>query len=423
MSHPARPRSHRPPFRSLIVLLVVAMLAAMAGETPAAAKDGPRAITAMDSGVSSLRTDPQGRPVTQAERDAQLATDTNLPRVGNSDGMGTPADKTVLESDAVYRQTNVTSSSGNTATATAYTLNEDMSGVSGTPAESPLSQRSLIDQQFPSVGGHFLDATHMGVLDFKAQAAGTDAVLSLTSPNQAVEGDWTLGTTVTLPDPGTTFAFVQGSGASRTALTNSGIAGSKALGTQARSETLVAGTPAASQLWAVLDAGYDDGSFLLVNRADGLCLAWSGQYVSIDTCIDDPSRHWKYNNDPSNNVWIFPSQDDSQSSLGSDGGQGVPSTLGANTVQTWSALPLQETGGSIPSWSMVRTGGANKGNVVPYDLAVGDLDGVVNQDDQAKGLAFHDEAALVYGDENDDLQIRVVDFHANGNRQLVTAPS
>ena len=78
----------------------------------------------------------------------------------------------------------------------------------------------------------------------------------------------------------------------------------------------------------------------------------------------------------------------------------------------------------MPSWSTVHTGGYTTGHVAaPYDMAVGDLDGIPTQDAQAGGLAYHDEAVVAWADSDDDLQLRVVDYNANPSHLLVTAPS
>ena len=171
---------HLPLFRPvlLVALLVMGLTAAMGSPALASPKTHKlAAITAMPSKLSTLRRDAHGKVMTQAERDAERADDSS-PQLGSSDQMGTPADKTVVETDQVFRETNTSGtagSAGNTTTASAYGLKDDMSAIDGAPTEAPLTQRAVIDHQYPSAGGHFLDSTHMGVLDFKSRSPAATA--------------------------------------------------------------------------------------------------------------------------------------------------------------------------------------------------------------------------------------------------------
>jgi hypothetical protein len=391
-------------------LAVGALPLAAVATSPASA--GLKAITEMTSTTSSLRVGADGKPVA-----AKQAVDATAGTLGSSDLMGTPADKTVLRSDQVLRETNTGGvAAGNATTVAAYGLNDAMTAASSSPPESPLPARATIDHDYASVHGHFLDATHEGVLDFKESVAGGDGLFSLTSPNHAAEA-WSYADVATDPLPGTTYVILQGT----TALTNTGVAASGALSVQARSETIF---PAASQLWTVVDSGHGDGTFSLVSRSDGLCLAVSGQKATVDACEDDVTRHWSAKDNGNTTNFVFPAGSTDSTSLGSSGGGSVANTLVLNTQQTWEFRVFDEPGGSVPSWSVDRTNGYTANNIsAPYDMAAGDLDGLATQDAQVGGLAYHDEAFVAYTDSNDRWAVRVVDYNANPSHLLVTSAS
>ncbi|GAA3610167.1 hypothetical protein [Microlunatus ginsengisoli] len=406
--------------------LVLGTVSPASSQPPAGPPANLKAITAMDSRRSEIRheADP-GSTSGKAKVWTNVKALAAAASVGTpTQNMGNPADKTVLQSDkvsiAATTDTADGTSSTNVTTQQATALNEAMSAVdtTKTTAAEPEGGRALIDHQYPSHGGRFVNGKADSTLAFRESLAGSDGLWQLGTTNQTAE-QYGMGSPAGAPAVGTTYVITQG----QTAITNTSTAGNAALGASPAS-TAVGSAPNDSQQWAVVDAG--NGLVQLVSRADGLCLTHQGpdsQYTAtIDACSSDASRQWLVLDD--GGLLILPPTGRVQvaSALGSASGSGNPGKLvptsQAGFPQTWQFRPIDEPGGSVPTWSVPRTGGDTAGNIsAPYDMSVGDLDGVVSTD----GL-YHDEAVVAYTDSDDRWALRVVDYNANTSHLLVTAP-
>ncbi len=262
-------------------LLLVTSLSLVTGMT-APASGGPRsgpptqlkAITALDSKRSELRREPDVRAAGKARartnvKALEASANTGTP----TQNMGNPADKTILQSDqlSIAKTTDGSGSGGNGTTQQAAALNSAMSEVDGTKTTPDVAEggRAIIEHQYPTAGGRFVNGSADSVLAFRETVAGGDALWQLGSINQTAE-QYVMGEPVTTLVRGATYAITQG----ETAITNTAATVSGPLGSQVGS-TPVSTRPGNTQQWALLDAGHGDSSFALVNRADGLCLSWT----------------------------------------------------------------------------------------------------------------------------------------------------
>ena len=193
-------RRRRQHLRLLALPITLALLVGWVA-VPAAQAEGSKlkAITAFDSKPSSLRRGPDGKPLTQKQRDALAMTNAErelgvsaASTLGSSDQMGAPADKTVLRSDQVLKEANDSGvAAGNATYINQYALKGDMSGIDGDePSLASTAQRATIDHRYPSVHGHFMVATQESVLQFKSGLAGADTIFTLATADAAAQ-KWT----------------------------------------------------------------------------------------------------------------------------------------------------------------------------------------------------------------------------------------
>ncbi len=432
-SHDSASRSPRPRSYLLVALLILGLTAALGTPALAAPRTDDlstggasapaanlKAITAMDSKRSELRQEPSK----QAAKGKVSTNVKSLAATGSAgtptQNMGNPAQKTVFQVDKLSIAKTTDDADGNTSTQQAAALNANMTGVDGSHTTGDVAEpgRAIIDHQYPTSGGRFVNGNAESTLALREGVAGSDAVWSLGTISQTAEQP-TMGSPTLSPAVGTTYAIVQGG----VAVTNTAATGNSAFGTQV-SSTAVGASPGDDQQWAVVDSGAGDGTVLLVSRADGLCLTREGpndaQVAAVDTCTSDASRHWEFLNDagdllilPPNGAVLF------SAALGSANGSGQAGPLSPTTDQSWDVRPIEEKGGSVPTWSAPRANGYTTGNLTaPYDLAVGDLDGAIGSDQ-----LYHDEAVVAYTDSDDNWALRVIDYNANASRLLVTAPA
>lgn len=403
--------------------LVVGLAATAYGKPGSSSAKEPKAITAMESKMSSLRRGPDGKAASAKQLAAAVGSQAD--QLGSSDLMGTPADKTIAHSqDRVLREDNESNvGEGNLTSVASYGLTADMSGTDGKPADIAVNGRATIDHRYPSVRGNFRSSTTESVLQFKSSVAGSDSIWQLGTTNAAAEKrtfdpaaddiDLTNGGTYVIKTGGTT------------AVTNASTQESGPVGAAAQLLDLVdktnTQTPSYDQQWAVVPAA---GAYQLISRADGLCLVHttndSSAEVITDECSTDPSRLWWVNDDFVPNLWRFQVGNDINRSPGL---YGDGNSLKIGSPQYWEAHSVTEPGGSVPTWSTVRKGGYTAGNIAaPYAMAAGDLDGVTSADGTESSPGYHDEAAVAYTDSNDNWALRVVDYNARPGHLLVTAP-
>lgn len=430
-----RARTSHKPHHYLVTLLlgVSLLLGLLPGMTGIALADpsekqlkGLKAITAMDSQPSSLRQTPDSK---SASGKAKAKAQTNVKALADAANLGTPtqnmgnpADKTILQQDKLsIAETSDGEGEGNLTTQRASALNDTMTSIDESKTTDPIAEggRALIDHQYPSAGGRFVNGQAESALAFREQLAGLDAVWSLGTVNQTVE-QYPMGAAEQAV-VGTTYAIVQNG----TAITNTAAADSAAFNTQI-SSTAIGSSPTTGQQWAVVDSGAGDGTVGLISRADGLCLARTGQdtesgyTVVVAPCSGDVTQHWELYHDEFGTLVLSPNgQVQVAGGIGNTAGQGQAGPLMGYGDQSWQFQPVSEPHGSVPTWAVPRTNGFAAGNITaPYDMSVGDLDGVVGAD----GL-YHDEAVVAYTDSNDNWAIRVIDYNANSSRLLATAPA
>ena len=148
--------------------------------------------------------------------------------LGSSQQMGAPADKAVLRSeDQIQMQVNTGDSGGNTTKTGTIGLNEGITAIAGNPTYQPIDTRPVIDHQYPSVSGRFLDATRESVLEFKPVVAGNDAIYSLATTDAASQSYPFDASLSNLDVNGGTYVFNTGV---PTAFTNVGAEGTGAVG-------------------------------------------------------------------------------------------------------------------------------------------------------------------------------------------------
>ncbi len=427
--HPLSVRSSRRSRPYLLSLLLgLSLLIGIAGSAyagPSEQLKGLKAITAMNSKRSDLRQIPDARTAR-----AKSKASTNVKALGGAStgtptgNMGNPAEKTILQSDklSIAKTTDGEGKGGNITTQQAAALNDTMTQIDGSKTTGDIIEngRALIDHQYPSEGGRFVNGKAESTLAFREQLAGNDAIWALGTVNETAE-QYAVAPAVQ-PVIGVTYAIVQGS----TAIANTSAQDSSAFNTQI-SSTILGSSPSTNQQWAVVDSGAGDGTSNLISRSDGLCLARTGQdsnvhyTVVVTPCTGDPSQHWQFVKGPqeSGTFLAAPGPFEDAAVVGSAAGTGEAGPLVSADAQIWSFQPVGDPGGSVPTWAVPRSRGFTTGNVTaPYDMSVGDLDGAIGSD----GL-YHDEAVVAYTDSNDNWAIRVIDYNANTSRLLVTAPS
>ena len=135
-------------------------------------------------------------------------------------------------------------------------------------------------------------------------------------------------------------------------------------------------------------------------------------------CSSNTATLWQVENDTNDRLWRF---------RATEGGSGLCSLNFqlkiCSSPDAYEAHEVQEPGGSVPTWSTLRTDGATPGDLAaPYAMDAGDLDGVPSPDRVNSTPVYHDEAVVVYTDDNNNWALRVVDYNAGRGHLLVTAP-
>ena len=331
------------PVPSLLATLLVAssLVLGLIGSAYAKPSAGPpkelKAITAMDSKRSTVRHEPD-RSTTAGK--AKVATNVPALEAAASPGtptqnMGNPADKTILQSDVASIATSTDGEgAGNATTQQAAALNPAMtaSDPSRTTATVNETARAVIDHQYPSEGGRFVNGQAEAALSFRETIAGSDALWQLGTVNETAE-QYGMAAPTTNAAAGLTYVLTQGTAAA----TNTSVTESVALGTQVASQTL-GSAPTSAQQWTLIDVA-GDAFFRVMSRADGLCLNAPGSNgnqntVTVDAC-DAANTIWGIVPDDigSNDFYVYPTGGDDQ--LGSTNGQGTPGPLSAEEGQTW----------------------------------------------------------------------------------------
>ncbi len=428
--YPPSRRSSRAPRPYLLTLVLgLSLLFGLVGSAYADPAEkqlkGLKAITAMDSKRSDLRQIPDAKT---ARAMSKASTNVKALTADASGGtptknMGNPADKTILQSDKLsIAKTSDGEGEGNLTTQQAAALNDTMTQVdeSKTTGDVPENGRALIDHQYPSEGGRFVNGKADAALAFREQRAGNDAIWALGTVNETAE-QYPLKPAVQ-PVNGGTYAIVHAS----TAIANTSAQNSSAFNTQI-SSTALGSNPSTNQQWAVIDSGAGDGTSNLISRSDGLCMTRtganpeSGYTVVVAPCSGATTQNWTliYDSDEGTYVFSATGRVQLEGAVGSSAGVGKAGPLVGTEQQTWNFQPVGDPSGSVPTWAVSRSNGAAFGNIsAPYDMSVGDLDGVIGGDN-----LYHDEAVVAYTDSDDNWALRVIDYNANASRLLVTSSS
>ena len=268
------------------------------------------------------------------------------------------------------------------------------------------------------------------VLSLRLTQFGSDGLLTLSSANGTAEPEWSSGSSPC--EIGDTCSIAT---ANPDPTAKGGLLVDNALGYATGSN----GRAGTAQQWTLMSDGAGDGYFELVRKSDGLCFTIGADQgentqVSLMPCADPAAapatQLWKIGpGGPDGGVSI-----DSKAYTGPDGKPYVLTTYNCandcfpplpvhaqeydpvynGPFQEFNVSAIKEPGGQIPTWSTVIP---NADPATPYALASGDLDRVVGADNQ-----YHDQAVVAYAGAQHHLQVRVIDYNANADHLLVTAP-
>lgn len=267
-----------------------------------------------------------------------------------------------------------------------------------------------------------LDPQTDRVLSLQHSGAGPDGLWQLAATNSATEPEWH-GKDVdqAAPRPGNTYTLTLDDGTSL-----SEVSGSPEFGHQL--QVARADVTSTRQQWTLLADPDEDGWFRLASRSDGMCVnlldsnsaqnAPVGAWPCPETSRFDSNEVWKPVAVPGKSGSYTFVNRASQKLLTRIGGALVGQHSADESLaggQQWSVKQIVEPSGTVPTWSD-RAVSSDPG--LASALATGDLDRAVGTDGQ-----YGDEAVVVSTDADHRMQVRVVDYKANDNHLMVTAPS
>ena len=320
--------------------------------------------------------------------------------------VGSQASSVAIQADDLH----VSTRSGGQTTDSWATFKPDLSDFAskGSPGtESPV--RPLVDPQAITRPGRPLNPYADRTLTFSLVNAGGQGLRQLVSTDAAAEAGWS---TVRDADPavGSTFVLRDSD--------NSYVdEGGTTLGDQLK-------VGASQQRWSLVADAADDGWFMLVNTADGLCVdiqggsSQSGTPVVAYPCSpngqEQANQQWQVV-DHTGSGWAVASRATGQWLTRTSSGLVEQPAHSASDDQHLFFDRVDQPGGVIPGWSVPEPADPS----LPAAMAVGDLDRVVSRTSDQ----YNDEAVVAYADADRKLQLRVVDYNANDSHLLVTAPA
>ena len=380
--------------RPLVLLLATAVVAVAAGLTPTLT-----VVAAPQGAISAVKS---------------VKADQSLP----TDILDDPSERLISADHELLISRVDGSPTANTSSQTWATTDPLVSSLQPdvAPKSAPVQAGRSLTGPYPTASGRFLDSKTDRVLAFQRAQAGTSSIYQLLSTNAGAETNNSAWNKVgpTVNDSITDGLTVQIQSENDTpVITNTAAAGSLAVGSQVSAEA-AASVSSMNQQWVFAAVG---DQWLIISRADGTCLATDASNHAIGDPIgtaicdsDDPTQLWQTNySAPWNGVAMTNLQAGADVGYDDDGGLQL---VGAQQESTnaWTFAPILEPGTVMPSWAAPN---ALTSASAPFDLAAGDLDSEVGDDDQ-----YHDEAAVAYLDVDQNLQVRVIDYNANATHLL-----
>ncbi len=318
------------------------------------------------------------------------------------DPLGTPSASSLVAADTVL------TTGGSLRSA--VQASADLSSSTSTGSAANVVSLPDLNPQFATAAGRFTDDGAERALALRLGDLQGAAVLTLASTSAALEGQSRGAKLTALPAAGTTLQFAA-CGAQACAPKNFLAADTTqpaGLGGVAVAAADPGGVGAPGLEWSLRGSG---GSFHIVNGLTGLCLtARDGNAVTapcgaaLGQSGAPVEQTWTIAVGAGGTVTTVRTQVAGATAslyLDVDGMFRVAAALPVGAEDVFSLLPVQQTGGVVPTWSapnLARDPGRG------FDLATGDLDRAVVND------AYRDEAAVAYLDDAGDLRVAIIDY-------------